>query len=166
MLVTQSCPTLCHPMDYWWTFAHQVPLSMGFSRQEYGVGFHVESAIPFSRGSSQARDGTWVSLIARRFFTLWVTREGPIVITHPQLLLNPDPIKEPTSLTSLITSTPTWSKCPEDWFHHLASVYLQDQMGVRSHRLRVQPRRTAPPLLQMSSTSKSRLSPGFLTHQL
>ena len=28
----QSCPTLCDPP---WTVAHQAPLSMGFSRQEY-----------------------------------------------------------------------------------------------------------------------------------
>ena len=32
--VTQSCPTLCDP----WTVAHQAPLSMGFSRQEYWSG--------------------------------------------------------------------------------------------------------------------------------
>ena len=31
----QSCPTLCDPMD---CVAHQVPLSMGFSRQEYWSG--------------------------------------------------------------------------------------------------------------------------------
>ena len=31
-LVTQSCPTLCDPMD---CVAHQAPLAMGFSRQEY-----------------------------------------------------------------------------------------------------------------------------------
>ena len=30
----QSCPTLCKPMDV----AHQAPLSMGFSRQEYWSG--------------------------------------------------------------------------------------------------------------------------------
>ena len=30
----QSCPTLCNP----WTVAHQTPLSMGFSRQEYWSG--------------------------------------------------------------------------------------------------------------------------------
>ena len=30
-LVTKSCPTLGIP----WTVAHQAPLSMGFSRQEY-----------------------------------------------------------------------------------------------------------------------------------
>ena len=31
----QSCPTLCNPMDY---IAHQAPLSMYFSRQEYWNG--------------------------------------------------------------------------------------------------------------------------------
>ena len=32
--VAQSCPTLCDP----WTVAHQAPLSMGLSRQEYWSG--------------------------------------------------------------------------------------------------------------------------------
>ena len=31
----QSCPTLCNQMDY---IAHQSPLSLGFSRQEYWSG--------------------------------------------------------------------------------------------------------------------------------
>ena len=34
-------------------------------------------AVPFSRGSSQRRDGTQVSRIAGRFFTSWATREAP-----------------------------------------------------------------------------------------
>ena len=33
-------------------------------------------AIPFSRGSSQTRDGTQVSCNAGRFFTVWATRES------------------------------------------------------------------------------------------
>ena len=32
-------------------------------------------AIPFSRGSSQPGDQTWVSCIAARFFTIWATGE-------------------------------------------------------------------------------------------
>ena len=32
-------------------------------------------AIPFSRGSSQLKDQTWVSNIAGRFFIIWATRE-------------------------------------------------------------------------------------------
>ena len=33
-------------------------------------------AFPFSRGSSQPRDGTQVSCIANRFFTSWANREA------------------------------------------------------------------------------------------
>ena len=40
VLVTQSCPTLCDPMDC--TVAHQAPLFMEFSREEYWSG------LPFS----------------------------------------------------------------------------------------------------------------------
>ena len=37
VLVVQSCPSLCEPMDCMCA-AHQAPLSMGFSRQEYWSG--------------------------------------------------------------------------------------------------------------------------------
>ncbi|CAI9169360.1 unnamed protein product [Rangifer tarandus platyrhynchus] len=37
--VAQSSPTLCDP----WTVAHQAPLSMGFSRQEYWSGLPFPS---------------------------------------------------------------------------------------------------------------------------
>ena len=53
-----------------WTVAHQAPQPMGFSRQEYWSGW----AISFSRGSSQLRDGTRVSLLVGRLFTIRVTR--------------------------------------------------------------------------------------------
>ena len=38
-LVTKLCPTLATP----WTVAHQAPLSMGFSRQEYWSGLPFPS---------------------------------------------------------------------------------------------------------------------------
>ena len=38
--VTQSCPTLCDPMDY---KAYQAPWSTGFSRQEYWSGVPLPS---------------------------------------------------------------------------------------------------------------------------
>ena len=50
--VTQSCPTLCDPMD-----------CIVQPRILEWVAF------PFSRGSSQLRDQTQVSCIASRFFT-------------------------------------------------------------------------------------------------
>ena len=42
--VAQSCLTLCDP----WTIAHEAPLSMGFSRQEYwsGLPFLTAEALP------------------------------------------------------------------------------------------------------------------------
>ena len=49
-----------------WTVAHQVPPSMGFSRQEYWSGLPV----PFPRESSQPRDLTLVARIAGRRFNL------------------------------------------------------------------------------------------------
>ena len=42
-----------------WTVAHQAPLSMGFSRQEYQW-----VAMPFSKGSSWPRDLTHVSYVS------------------------------------------------------------------------------------------------------
>ena len=57
VLVAQSCPTLCDPMDY---IAHLVPLSMEFSRQEYPSG------LPFpSPGDLPGpRDQTCISYIS------------------------------------------------------------------------------------------------------
>ena len=66
--VTQSCPTLCHPMDG--------SLS-GFSVHGILQARILErAAISFSRGFSQSRDWTQVSCIAGGFFTLWDIREA------------------------------------------------------------------------------------------
>ena len=67
MLVTQSCPTLCDPMDC------SLP---GFS--VLGI-LHARIlewfASPFSKGSSRPRDRTWVFSIAGIFFSIWATGE-------------------------------------------------------------------------------------------
>jgi len=55
--VTQSCLTLCNPMDY------TVHARILQARRLEWV------AIPFFRGSSQLRDGTQVFYIADGFFT-------------------------------------------------------------------------------------------------
>ena len=63
--VTQSCPTLCNPMDY------SLPGS-----SVHGI-FQARTlewtAISFSRGSSQPRNRTQVSSTAGRFFTNWAS---------------------------------------------------------------------------------------------
>ena len=50
VLVTESCPTLCDPMDC----PHQALLSMGFLQARVLEWV----AVSFSRGSSLPRDGT------------------------------------------------------------------------------------------------------------
>ena len=68
MLVTQSCLTLCDPMDcYLPGFSVH-----GISRQVYWSGL----PFPSSGESSWPRDGIPVSCIAGRSFTVWATREG------------------------------------------------------------------------------------------
>ena len=61
VLVAQSCPTLCSPMDC------SPPGSSVHGILQVRILEWV--AIPFSRGSSQPRDRTWVSCIAGGFFT-------------------------------------------------------------------------------------------------
>ena len=61
--VTQSCPTLCHTMDL---IVHGILQA----RVLEWVAF------PFSRGSSQPRERTWISRVAGGFFTSWATREA------------------------------------------------------------------------------------------
>ena len=55
--VTQSCLTLCNPMDY---TVHGI----------LQTRILEWATIPFSRGSSQPRDQTQVSHFADRFFTI------------------------------------------------------------------------------------------------
>ena len=99
--VTQSCPTLCNPMDYtfhgilqtrileWVAF----PFSIGSSHLPNPGLLHCGwilyqlshkgsprilewVAYSFSRGSSQHRTRTGVSCIAGGFFTNWAMREA------------------------------------------------------------------------------------------
>ena len=61
--VAQSYPTLCNPLDY---TVHGI----------LQTGILKWVAFPVSRGSSQPRDWTLVSLIAGGFFTSWATRDA------------------------------------------------------------------------------------------
>ena len=64
-LVAELCPTFFNPMDC------SPPGSSVHGILQARI---LEwNAIPFSRGSSQARDWTWISCIACRFFTDWAT---------------------------------------------------------------------------------------------
>ena len=93
-----------------WTVAHQAPLPVEFSRQEYWSGFSFPSPLPhcmwilyhlshkgspwilervayqFSRGSSRPRNQPGVFCIAGRFFTSWATREVQSIVNYIQVL--------------------------------------------------------------------------------
>ena len=66
--VTQSCPTLCDPVDC------SPPGSSVRGILQARILEWV--AIPFSKGSSWPRDRTRVSCTAGRHFTLWATKEA------------------------------------------------------------------------------------------
>ena len=68
VLVTQSCPTLCNPMDC------SPPESSVHRIFQARILEWV--AILFCRGSSPPRDWTRVLCIAGGFFTVWATREA------------------------------------------------------------------------------------------
>ena len=67
--LTQSCLTLCNPMDC------NLPGSSVHGIFQAGILEWV--AISFSRGSCWPRDQTQVSHIVGRRFTVWATREVP-----------------------------------------------------------------------------------------
>ena len=78
VLVAQSCPTLCDPMDC---------SPPGSSVHEIFQARILEwVAISFSRGSSQPRDWTRVSCTAGRFFTDWATREDFLLLASKYAL--------------------------------------------------------------------------------
>ena len=94
VLVAQSCPTLCDPMDC--------------SPQGSSVHGILQArilewvAISFSRGSSRPRDRTQVSRIAGRRFILWVTREARKVLNlHCEISKNTE--KFPISSHSILS---------------------------------------------------------------
>ena len=67
----KSCPTLCDPMDC----SLQVPLSMGFSRQEYWSGLPFPS--PGDRPNPEIKPMYLTSLaLAGGFFTTSATCEA------------------------------------------------------------------------------------------
>ena len=79
VLVAQLCPTLCKPMDCSppGFSVHRIP-------QARKLGW---VAIPFSRGSCQPRDWTWVSCTAGKFFTIWTIKEAPTVHVKVKMLV-------------------------------------------------------------------------------
>ena len=74
MLVTQSCPLCVIPQ----AVAHQAPLSMEFSRQEYWNGLPFSSPGDLPHPGIEPKSPTF----AGRFFTIWAMREALMRIIY------------------------------------------------------------------------------------
>ena len=95
-LVTQSCLALHNPLDY------SLPGSSVYEILQARILERV--VIPFSKGSSQPRDWTYVSCIAGRFFTIWAIRKAPY-----------DPIPKTLQLHSSQIQISTRNVVPSFW---------------------------------------------------
>ena len=123
----QSCLTLCDPKDCSLpgSSAHGI---LQASILEWG-------AIPFSKGSFQPRNRTWVSGIAGRFFAVWITREATSMVLSAYLRLLPF---LPTILIpACASSSPT--------FYMMYSAYKLNKQGDN-----IQPWCTPFPILNQS----------------
>ena len=135
--VTQSYPTLCNPQ----TVAHQAPLYMGFSRQEYWSGlpfpvFHLSpdppspspSLVPRAPGLTQCRWGEWRghgSPSARPSQAGCVSAKDPAPHEHSS---GGFPCRGNHSLVAL---SPSSLPCPL-WSHHTLPTLLST-IPLRTH---------------------------------
>ena len=83
-----------------WITAHQVPLSMGFSRQEYWSGLPCPPP-----GDPRLRDQTQVSCIISRFFNNLETREAPLRARKNMSKMKPEPVR-----ASIKTHMSVWAQ--------------------------------------------------------
>ena len=87
----QSCLIICNPMD---CVAHQVPLSMGFSRQEYWSGLPCPPPGNLPNPGIEPAFLTSPALTGR-FFTTSATWENPQVdLQRLKQALTTDPISK------------------------------------------------------------------------
>ena len=82
--VPQSCLTLCDPID-----CSLQGSSVHGIFQARVLDWVVTS---FSRGSSRPRDRTWASHIAGRCFTIWATREAPLIAKRDSQILEEEAV--------------------------------------------------------------------------
>ena len=82
----------CYLLSCVWVFVDPVDCSLPGSSVHGVLQTRILEwvVIPFSRGSSQPRDQTWVSCIAGRFFNIWATS---VLFIHKQnQLLHSSPV--------------------------------------------------------------------------
>ena len=110
--------------------AHQAPLSMEFSRQDYWSGSPCPPLGDFPHPGNQ----TQVSWIAGRFFTIWATREALVWLMYCKRLLFMEGKKALFYMhwDSVLKDThmwPLWGQCPrEGYYIHVCVCELTVQI--------------------------------------
>ena len=110
VLVIQWCPILCDP----WTVAHQVPLSMGFSRKEYWSGLPfpppedlldlgIEPRSPALQADSLPSEPPWFGPNGSDFKTL---KKYPVLPTQLPIWTLPEDKQERFPFTCMETGVP------------------------------------------------------------
>ena len=93
VLVTKSCPIFCNP----WTVAHQVPLSMEFSRQEYWSGLAFPSPGDLPNTGIEPRSPTlWAESYLASFLSTLGSTLWYCIPNHPKI----SSLKQHTFITS------------------------------------------------------------------
>ena len=102
-----------------WTVALQAPLSMGFSRQEFGGVF-----VPSSRESSRPKDWTnvsYISCIGRQVFTISNTWEAPFSFTIVLIFAHLINYSRELSILTIFKD-PTWASLVAQLVKNLPAV--------------------------------------------
>ena len=102
VLVAQSCPTFCNP----WTVAHQAPLTMGFSRQDYW------SRLPFPPPGDLPNPGNkprLPCLLHCRWILYPLSHQGNQTLLKSVPNAAPRPWVESETVRERLS--PTWASC-------------------------------------------------------
>ena len=155
---TQSCLTLCDPMDC------SLPASCLWDLPGKGTGvgchFLLQEIFP-TQGSSQPRDRTWVSCIAGRRFTIWATREARESLNY--VIVSGDIIQHASLITQQVKNPPAiqetqetraWSLGPDDT--------LEEKMATHSSTLAWKISRPGEPAA-LRSIGSQRVGHGWAT---
>ena len=116
VLVTQLRPTFCNPMACGPSGSSVCGILQARILQWV--------AISFCRGSSRPRDQTRVSCIAGRFFTVWATREDPLMVAPGSYHYNPHLKIRGAGLTNVTVLVSGWARLlnsilPDSWVRDL-----------------------------------------------
>ena len=120
LLVTQSCPTLCDPMD-----CNPLGSSLHGNLQARTLEW---VAIPFSRGSSWPKEdqiqSNLVSRIAGRLSTDWATREDLVGLGRQKILIG-DRNRETLTDFSVVLPSLTWV-CEKCVWLSVLNIWMQN----------------------------------------